>query len=492
MPQTHTGALTGHDYIIPELTDPANAVTAFTDFADTLQPYPKARLDVEYVTADVPAADVMKVYFIETAGPSKVTLPGVGMQDGERVVIYQLGDGIASFLLGTIPVGGGIPNTGSKYNSCTATFLGGKWYFTPFGYSGTLPTESTGGDKIVEAVDPSDGKAYRYHIFNRVGMAMFTSALRGEAIEVLVVGGGARGQTSSYTLAGSGGDSGDVKEGSTTAAYYDIYTLAVGNSEASSYINLSSGKVAAAAGSGFVPPANAVPPTRLSPGWASALGVTHVGGSGAQGVGPVNGTLLGSGGGGGFKLKEPYSQQSYVHKWTTGGPYTYDCSYGARAEQYQSGTGTITGDQRPCNGCPGHAHTCHGPCACNFAWHDWRGKTHWASRGQMGCPGGWHECGCNCCTSQPVYSTRYHCDGGGSLSGTTCVRTCNGNNTQHHQETRWTDCVAGMSPVNRVCTDTRATGSGSGKSGVVVVRYEVSPSRRRSRSLTTVSKPTIY
>ena len=470
MPQVITGALTGHSYTIPELTDPANAVTAFTDFANTLQPYPKVRLDVEYVTADVPAANVQKVYFIETAGPSNATLPDVGLQDGDRVVIYQLGDGIASFLPGATPVGGGIPNTGSKYNACTATFLGGKWYFAPFGYSGTLPTESTGGDQIVEAVDPSDGKTYRYHIFNNVGPALFTSALRGEKIEVLVVGGGAGGETSSYTLAGSGGDGGDVQEGSATSAYYDIYTLAVGGSDASSYINLSSGKVTAAAGSGFVLPENAVPPTQLSPGWASALGVTHVGGSGDQGVGPVNGTLFGSGGGGGFKLKEPYSQQSYIYKWTTGGPYNYDCSYGARAEQYQSGTNTVVyrGD------------ACQGP-------------------NKDLCPGGWYcvQAGqpvnwCETQVAEPIYSTRYHCDSGGSLSGTTCVRTCSGDNTQHHQETRWTDCVTGMAPLSRVCTDTRATGSGSGESGVVVVRYEVSPSRRRSLSLTTVSKPTIY
>jgi len=497
MPQTITGALSGHSYTIPELTDSAHVVTAFEDFANTIPAYPQVRMDVAHVTADVPAASVQKVYFVETAAPSTVTLPDVGLADGDRVVVYQLGDGIVSFLPGATPVGGGIPNTGSKYNSCTATYLGGKWYFAPFGYSGTLPSDSIGGDEIVDAVDPSDGKTYRYHIFRTVGPALFTSALRGQTVEVLTVGGGSDGETSSYTAAGLGGDGADLTEGSVTANYYDIYTLEVGGKDSPSHINLPSGKVTADGGTGVRAPGDDELPLSLRPGWASVLKISDVCGSGADGVGPVDGSTFGAGGGGGFKLKEPYKQQSYTHTWTTGGAYDYDCSYGARGEQYQSGTNNITGDQRPCNPCPGHAVICHGPCQCNFAWHDSSGRAHWGERGQMGCPGGWHVCGCNCCTSQPVYSTRYHCDSGGSLSGSTCHKTCRGDNTQHHSETRWTDCVSGMAPdADRNCKDTRPEGKGSGKTGVVVVRYELTtPPAGNFRSLNVAGLPgipTIY
>lgn len=127
----------------------------------------------------------------------------------------------------------------------------------------------------------------------------------------------------------------------------------------------------------------------------------------------------------------------YTHTWTTGGTYDYDCSYGARAEQYQSGTQHIQGDnQTPY--CPGGWSVAHVDCGGVWCRHsDGRFQQNgWLS----GCPGGWSGCNCGaCCTSVPVYSTRYHCDSGGSLSGTTCHKTCQGNNTQTHSEQRLQD-----------------------------------------------------
>jgi len=364
----------------------------------------------------------------------------------------------------------------------------------PFSFVGTLPSEPTGGDIVINT-DPDDGKQYRYHIFRTPGSHQLTWFNHSEEVEVFVVGGGVDGQTSSYTDPGRGGDGGEVTGHTepTVSATYKIFTIRVGSNGEDSFINLPSGQVLSAGGSGHGE--QSADPQTIPAGFAAALGQEKAGGDGGDNVGPVNATWFGQGGGGGFKLQEPYPQASYIRKWTTGGPYTYDCSYGARAERYQSGTTNITGAARPCNPCPPNAVLCHGPCDCNFAYLDHAGRAHWSGRGQTGCPGGWSVCGCNCCTSQPVYGTRYHCDSGGSLSGSTCRKSCTGDNTKHHQERVWTDCVRGMAPNgSRQCVDTREPGGGSGRQGVVVVRYEwPPPSTVQSTGLVgSKETPTIY
>lgn len=317
----------------------------------------------------------------------------------------------------------------------------------------------------------ASGEKFRYHIWTQPRSGQLAWYNLAADIEVLAVAGGADGGDSSYDTEGVGGLGGESSLTTQVAIQDDYQIFSVhpggpGEDTTLSIIGVDTRELKAG---------NSDVPLSLDAEWQAVLGYASVGGKGADNAGPVDGDVPGKGGAGGFKLKEPYQQQSYTHNYTTGGPYTYDCSYGARGEQYQSGTSTHRGDARPCNPCPGHAVICHGPCECNFAWLDSNGQAHWASRGQTGCPGGWYVCGCNCCVDQPVYSTRYHCDSGGSLSGTTCVRTCSGDNTQHHSETRWTDCVSGMSPVNRVCTDVRAPGGGKGSGGIVAIRYKFDP-----------------
>jgi hypothetical protein len=109
-----------------------------------------------------------------------------------------------------------------------------------------------------------------------------------------------------------------------------------------------------------------------------------------------------------------YHNEDHGYYTTVSVPY----SYPARAETYQTGTTQVQGDnQKPyCPATWAYAHT-----DCSGVWcrhSDGRFERNgWLG----GCPGGWYGCNCGaCCTDQPTYGTRYHCDSGGSLQGTTC------------------------------------------------------------------------
>ena len=131
MPQTHTGALTGHDYIIPELTDKANAMIAFTEFADTIKRYPDTRINVQSITGGTTAVS-QACYTYSGSAPITITLPSDPV-DGDRVIGYQLGDG--QVLMSTADnVIGGIPSTGAKFGAVTAVYSAtdGGWYYLPF------------------------------------------------------------------------------------------------------------------------------------------------------------------------------------------------------------------------------------------------------------------------------------------------------------------------------------------------------------------------
>lgn len=361
---------------------------------------------------------------------------------------------------------------------------------SPFSFVGTLPEAPVGGDQTVDLLDDESGKTFRYHIFTEHKTSQLYWYNVNADVEVVAIAGGGNGDDSSYDANGVGGLGGEYRYVAATpiTSEYQILSVSPGGVGEDSFIRLPSGVVTLAAASDEGE-AHALPS-----GFTEALNATHVGGKGADAVGPVNATTLGGGGGGGFKLKEPYQQESYPYTYTTGGPYTYDCSYGARKETYQSGTREHIGDAQPCNGCPAPppgwaGTTCHGPPDCMTYPNSAGG---WFSRGLAGCPGGWYSChGGRCCTQVPTYADRYHCDSGGSLSGTTCAKTCNGDNTQTITETRWTDCVSGMSPVNRVCTDTRPTGGGQGDGGVIVLRYELAATRGL-QPVTGTGVPVIY
>ena len=131
MATTHTGALTGHDYTIPEMTDSANIVSAFTQFSDTIRAYPDVRISVYTVTGSQ-ATEVQSVYMYEGASTITLTLPESPF-NGDRVVAYQLGDGEVTLAVsGTDDIGGGIPVTGAKFAAVSAVYSDGSWFFLPF------------------------------------------------------------------------------------------------------------------------------------------------------------------------------------------------------------------------------------------------------------------------------------------------------------------------------------------------------------------------
>jgi|688.fasta_scaffold62524_4 hypothetical protein len=440
MPKAHTGGGSGIEFQIPSLTDARNIETAFSTFADSIPAFPESQLDVTVITASTTA--VVRSCYISTSDTAvTVTLPATAV-DGDRVVAYQTGGGLITMSPGATPVGGGIPNSGSQLGAVSAVYISGKWYFTPFGYSGTLPTTSTGGTIV-------DVNGFRYHVFTAPGQGLFVSALaNGTDIEVFAVGGGAGGQADSLTVAGQGGVGGTVTSWTAKEANYaDIVTVTVGGVGELTKVSTSSGVVEAAGGSGTT--ATPTPGTAVDADLATAIGSVTVSGDGATDVGPVVGANPGTGGGGGYLRKASYPQQSYQYSYSTGGPYSYDCSYGARSYQGQTGTTTIQGD----------------PCV-NGA-----------------CPPGWScqvsgyyppfGASYNCFTTVPTYETRYACDDGGNLSGTTCVRTCSGDNTQWYTETRWTPCDAGYREESRTCIDAKPTGGGVGRGGIAVIKYAI-------------------
>ncbi len=131
MATTHTGALTGHDYTIPEFADKANVVTAFTEFADTIRAYPTTRIITQSITGNI-TADAMMAYIYNGANVVTITLPS-NPQDGDRVIGYQLGNG--QVLMSTSDsVLGGVPSTGAKFGAVTAVYseTDGGWYYLPF------------------------------------------------------------------------------------------------------------------------------------------------------------------------------------------------------------------------------------------------------------------------------------------------------------------------------------------------------------------------
>lgn len=131
MATTHTGALTGHNYAVPELTDKANVVTAFTAFADTIRAYPTTRVVTQSITGDTTATAQMAYLYSGTATIT-VTLPSDPV-DGDRVVAYQMGDGQV-LMSATLDVLGGVPSTGAKFGAVTSVYSAtdGGWYHLPF------------------------------------------------------------------------------------------------------------------------------------------------------------------------------------------------------------------------------------------------------------------------------------------------------------------------------------------------------------------------
>ena len=357
---------------------------------------------------------------------------------------------------------------------------------SPFSFVGTLPEAPVGGDQTVDLLDDESGKTFRYHIFTEHKTSQLYWYNVNADVEVVAIAGGANGDDSSYDANGVGGLGGEYRYVAATpiTSEYQILSVRPGGVGEDSFIRLP-GEVVTLAAASDEGEAHALPS-----GFAEALNATHVGGKGADAVGPVNATTLGGGGGGGFKLKEPYPQESYPYTYTTGGPYTYDCSYGASGSPIYD-TRTVTGDcQAP--QCPATWYVCYGDCntgEVTCCHPDGRVMGGWWN----GCPGGWSTCsGARCCTTETYQSgTSYSCPNGGTVSGSTCSKTCTGDNTQTITETRWTDCVSGMSPVNRVCTDTRPTGGGQGDGGVIVLRYELAATRGL-QPVTGTGVPIIY
>lgn len=430
MPQDHTGALSGVTYVIPELDDEADVEVAFAAFADTLPAAPKA-LSIQAITGDTDGA-LNVMYIHEGTGPVTITLPA-GQFEGDKIVGYHLGNaGDTVTLVGGPGVSYQGPQTTDKqYSAITAIWHNGKWVGSPFSSSAVPPSASTGGEIV-------DLNGRRYHIFKNPGSFTFMSH-QNQNLTVAVIGAGGNGVPGAVGDSGEGGYGGEVLLNQPYTAFgQDYIAVTVPNPGETARF----GTLTAASGANGIPgtPTPAGPPTVISGDLATVLGVTLVGGDGGNAVGPVNGGL-GKGGGGGFDLLASYPQTSYEAHWTTGGPYTYDCSYPARVSWEQVGTKDVYGD-----GCV---------------------------NGQ--CPGGWWcqggVAGGTCMTMVPVMENRYYCDSGGSLNGTTCSRSCQGDNTQHHSETRWNPCNAGYAESNHVCVDARATGGGLGGPGAVVVSY---------------------
>ena len=450
MSTSHTGALSGHAYTIPQLADSANIVTAFTEFSDTIPAYPDVRIDVQTVTGDQ-ATVAQTVYLYEGSATITLTLP-TPPEEGDRVVAYQLGDGEITLAVGGgEDVGGGIPASGSKYAAVSAVFTDGSWYFLLF-LVGTLPEAPVGGDQTVDLLDESSGKTFRYHIFTEHRASQLYWYNLSIPVEVLAIGGGANGDDSSYDTEGVGGLGGEYKFVSATpiAADYQIISVKPGDVGEDSWIRLPDGLVTAT-GATDTGASQAIPD-----GFSEALGATQIGGKGADNAGPIDATTYGGGGAGGFKLLEPYTQSrtSTRTRRVACTSMTARMVRGRRCTSQVQRRSLVTRGRNPCPPPPpGYGGTtCHGPCDCMTYPNSSGG---WYSRGQGGCPPGWTISGCNCTIQQPIYSTRYYCDNGGTNQNNgNCQKTCTGDDTQTITETRYTDCVSGMSPIDRVCTMT--------------------------------------
>ncbi len=325
----------------------------------------------------------------------------------------------------------------------------------------------------VDHVDPGSGKMFRYHVWENFKSAQLAWYNLGAEIEVLAIAGGNDGEGSSYTQSGVGGSGGEWVNvtGMPVSPDYQIFSIIPGGPGQPTVVRTPGL-------SKELQPGTMDDPLALDDGWKAVLGVDSIGGKGADASGPIDATNPGGGGAGGYRLKEPYAQQSYTTTESSGGPYSYDCSYGAGCRQAQSGTREHVGNcQAP--HCPATWSVCYGNCndgtvTCCHA--DGRTMGGWWG----GCPGGWYGChGAKCCTQVPNMITVCDvCNNGGSASGGTCHKTCSGNDYKEWQVTHWTPCASGYTSVNRTCTDSRAAGGGKGKGGIVAIRYEFNPSTR--------------
>lgn len=424
MPLDHQGALSGVTYRIPALADVRDPSVAFAAFADSIPALPPipAVLQIEQVTASK-TADANTLYINETATPITLTLPATG-QAGDRILASQVGAGTIT-LSG---IGSGVPVTAGANTAVSAVWDGAKWVGLPFSFSGTRPVESSGGTVV-------DLNGFRYHLFTAPGVYTFTSH-KALSVEGYVVGAGKNGTDGSTTAAGVAGGGGEVKPLAAVPVKDWTFTTVVVGADGS----VSSFGTEVAAG-GTLGGTN--PPTVLSGDWLTVLKETVLGGPGT--VSGATGDTYGKGGGAGIKVLAPYTQETESYSYTTGGPFSYDCSYGARREDYQDGVRDVYGD--PCQGTYKDA-----------------------------CPGGWWcinagSANATCWTQVPTYATRWHCDSGGSLSGTTCVKTCYGDSTQHHTGTRPKACNAGYTASGGQCVDPRSPLGGKAGGGLVAVRY---------------------
>lgn len=197
-----------------------------------------------------------------------------------------------------------------------------------------------------------------------------------------------------------------------------------------------------------------------------AVGEPYVSGSGNQDAGPAAPQYFGQGGNGGFSRKASYQQETTTRTEY----YEYDCSYGASGSPVNCTRTVYAGAY--CNGCPGSINgqpvLCHGPCDCMFRYWTASAGYQWSSRGG-GCPAGYGGCSNGQCSKQETYQcgTNYSCPNGGSLSGSTCRKSCVGS----RQVTETVPCRAGYVASGGYCVDAGVQGGGRGSDGLVVMRY---------------------
>lgn len=460
MPRDHQGALSGVTYQIPELDDVRDIEVAFSEFADTLPPFPPTPpvMTVASLTGNL-TAELNHLYVSQGATAITVTLPASG-QPGDKISVAQVGTGIVTI----VGIGAGVPGTTGEHTAVTAVWDGTKWVGLPFSYSGTRPGESTGGTK-----PPVDLNGFRYHVFDAPGTYVFVPH-KVLTVEAIIAAAGGGGENSSVSAAGPAGAGGDILTAQTIQlSDWPTSTMVVvgtGGPQATDGGASRLAGVTAPGGKGgrageVTPPSV---PAVISGDWATVLGMTQLGGPG--GSGPAAPARRSVGGGGGYDLLDPYTQETETYSYTTGGPYSYPCNYGARAED-QPIYGTVTGDRASCAAWGGE--NCGGTCYVS-------GTMCTASMGHAAqCPGGWRLCGDRCCADNQVigYNRVWHCDAGGSSDGNgTCIRTCSGDNTEHHTGTRPKACNPGYTAVNGICVDSRPVGGGPGGNGLVALRYQ--------------------
>jgi hypothetical protein len=434
MPKDHVGALSGVTYTIPDLDDDADIEVAFSGFADTLPPAPKA-LSFLTATGNVDPGVINNMYINESAGPITITLPA-GTHEGDKIIGYQIGNpGTEVSLVGGPGVGyQGPQSTTGQYTAVTAIWHvdengNGKWVGSPFSFSGDRPTSSTGGEIV-------DLNGYRYHVFTDPGSFTFVSD-RDQMLTVTTIGGGGPGVAGSTDAAGEGGYGGAV-----TTQPYQVFGLDyVPVTVPTATGDAKFGSLTATGGPAGVPgtPTPGTPPTPVTGDLATVLKATQAGGDGGNAAGPVNGGV-GQGGGGGYLMKTQIGRPSHVESGTN--PSYWVETRPAWTETVQTGTNLVTHHGDPCQGT--YKDQCPGGWYCV----------------QAGQPNNW----CETQTNEPVYGTVNHpaegyWAGGGSWSNTV-----------------WDACPSGytVNPANaQTCIDSRPSGGGLGGPGAVIVSYPI-------------------